>query len=300
MPKSKSKTKRQSVAVPGRSSESERKINKLLSKIDRSKKPWEQEQTGFSDDELECLLEKLIPIKPFEKQTLNAVKTLRRQNETIWRTFLYGMLISEIQERERRNLNSIWPEWKDEYYKNIRKKLIAAVLDPKYKRNRRYQRVTTVDSDFNWLEPHTIYEYADAIAVNFKTIERFLKSITAKPSTPARGPYAQQYSPTVGLEIFKVWLTKPGWLTVDTLKESFPVNKKRKIKQPGKAGLRCQLGVELLRQLHYGDGDEKLKEKFRSIIHAKLPGCKDAWLKDLEHIKETSGIVPFPHILPIN
>ena len=86
MPKSKSKRKRQSVAVPRRSSESERKISKLLSKIDLLKKPWKQ--TGLCDDELEFLIEKLIPIKQFEKQTWNAVKTLRRQNENNLADFL--------------------------------------------------------------------------------------------------------------------------------------------------------------------------------------------------------------------
>ena len=295
MPKSKSKTKRQSVAVPRRSSESERKINKLLSKIDRSKKPWEQ--TGLGEDELEYLLEKLTPIKRFEKRDWEAVETLRKQNQQIWRTFLYGMLISEIQERERSDFEFIWPEWEDEYIKKFNHKVIeemrAGRLVFKYNRSLRDRKVTFVDPYFNWLEPHTICEYAEAIAVNIQTIKRFLKSIKAKPSTPARGPYGQQYSPTVGLKIFKAWLTKPRWLTVNTLKKS-------KIKQLREAGLRCQLGVKLLKELYYDGGDEKLKEKFRSIIYAKLPGCKDAWLKDLEHIKETSGIVPFQHILPIN
>ena len=32
----------------------------------------------------------------------------------------------------------------------------------------RDRRITAVDSHFNWLEPHTMGEYAEAIAVNRK------------------------------------------------------------------------------------------------------------------------------------
>ncbi len=296
MPKSKSKAMDQPAVLRV---STKGKINKLLSKIDRSKKPWDQ--SGLSDGELEFIIEELTPIKRFEKQSWTAVNILRRQDLLIWRTFLYGMLISEIQERELRNLNSDRPECEDEYIDNIHNKIIAGILNPKNKRNRRYHKVTYVDPHFNWLEHHTIYEYADAIAVNFRTIKRFLKSITANPSTPARGPYAQQFSPTVGFEIFKVWLTKRRWLTVNTLKKTFPVdNKKNKIKQSDESELRCQLGVKLLRKLHYSDGDEKLKEKFRSIIHANLPGSKEASLKDLEHKNDLSDILPFPPIQPNN
>ncbi len=292
MPKSKSKAKRQSQseAVPRGFSESERKISKLLYKIDRSRKPWAQ--TGLSDDELEFLLEELTPIKRFENQTWKTVKNLRRQNQTIWRTFLYGMLISFVLERELSDLDDVWPEWKDEYYSiRVRKlldDLVAGRLVLQYDKNRDRRR-TAVYPQFNWLEPHTIGEYAKAVAVNIKTIERFLKSIKANPSTPARGPSGQQYSPTVGLKIFKAWLTNPRWLTFNKLKKSFPVNSnKNNITQPSEADLRCQLGVLLLERLYYGDDDEKLKGKFRSIIYDKLPGSKEAWLKDLEHIKERS------------
>ena len=290
MPKSKSKAKREPEAVLRGFSESERKISKLLSKIDRSKKPWEQ--TELSDDELELLIDKLTPIKRFERQTWETVDNLRRQNKTIWRTFLYGMLISYVLKRELSALDTFWPEWKDEYYSiRVRKlldDLVAGRLVLQYDKNRDRRR-TAVYPQFNWLEPHTIGEYAKAVAVNIKTIERFLKSIKANPSTPARGPSGQQYSPTVGLKIFKAWLTNPRWLTFNKLKESFPVNSnKNNITQPSEADLRCQLGVLLLERLYYGDDDEKLKGKFRSIIYDKLPGSKDAWLKDLEHIKESS------------
>ena len=318
MPKRKSKAKRQSQseAVPRGSSESERKINRLLSKIDRSKKPWAQ--TELSDDELEFLLEELTPIKRFENPTWKTVKNLRRQNQTIWRTFLYGMLISFVLERELSDLDDVWPEWKDEYFTKRFHKFIEMKRDGRidygYNKRRRNRIRTTVDPYFKWLEPHTTGEYAKAIAVNIKTIERYLKSIKAKPSTPVRGPYGQQYSSTVGLKIFKAWLTKPGWLTVGKLKKRFPVNNENdNITQPGEADLRCQLGVMLLERLYYDVGDEKLMEKFRSIIYDKLPGSKEAWLKQREHIKVRSNnfwdlpikyqiydMLPFSPIPPIN
>ena len=291
MPKSKSKTKRQSqpVAVPRRSFESERKINKLLSKIDRLKKPWEQ--TGLSNDELEFIVQKLTPIGPNNKKEVWAVAcALRKQKPESWRIFFYAILDSIKFKRLLQELNSVWPGWEEELiekqYQQIRKAMMDGGLVYEYNINRD-RRITAVDSHFNWLEPHTMGEYAEAIAVNRKTIERFLKSIKAKPSTPARGPCGQQYSPTVGLKIFKAWLNKPRWLTVNTLKKSFPVSKKSKIKQPGESELRCQLGVKLLKGLYYDNGDEKLKEKFRSIIQAKLPGSKDAWLKELKSIIES-------------
>ena len=290
MPKRKLKAKREPKAVLRGFSESEKKISKLLSKIDLSKKPWEQ--TGLNDDELELLIDKLTPIKRFEKQTWVVVNNLRKKNQTIWRTFLYGMLISYVLERELSALDAFWPEWKDEYISKRVRKLLedlgAGRLVLEYDKSRDRSR-TAVYPQFNWLEPHTIGEYAKAVAVNIKTIERFLKSIKATPSTPARGPSGQQYSPTVGLEIFNAWLTNPRWLTFNKLKKSFPGNnKKNNITQPSEADLRCQLGVMLFERLYYGDEDEKLKEKFRSIIHAKLSGSKEAWLKDLEHIKESS------------
>ena len=291
MPKSsKSKAKCQPAVLRG-FSKREIKTEKLLSKVDRSKLPWEQ--NGLSDEDLEFLVQTLTPIRPYNKKEVWAVAcALRKQKPESWRIFVYAILDSIKHKRLLQELDSVWPEWEDEYIKKFNHKVLeemrAGRLVFKYNRSLRDRKVTFVDPYFNWLEPHTICEYAEAIAVNIQTIKRFLKSIKAKPSTPARGPYGQQYSPTVGLKIFKAWLTKPRWLTVNTLKKNFPVTKKSKIKQPGEAGLRCQLGVKLFKGLYYDDGDEKLKEKFRSIIHANLPGSKDAWLKELKPKIESS------------
>ena len=259
----------------------EAKINKLISKVDRSKKPWEQ--TGLSDDELKYLVEALTPIKRYRTQDRNAIIYFRKHAETIWRTFMYGMLVSEIQERELSHLDSVWPEWEDELAEKQCRQILEAIRDGRLvleNNKNRERRTRVIDPYFNWLEPHTIVEYAEAIAVNRKTVEKFVKSIRARPSSPARGPHSGKYPPTVGFKIFKAWLTNLRWLTVNKLKRTFPVdNKKSNIKQPDEAELRIQLGKRLLDHLPSDKGNKRLKEKFRKMIHMKLPGSEAAWLE---------------------
>ena len=266
------------------------KINKLLSKIDRSKKPWEQ--TGLKDDELELLVQKLTPIGPYDKKKVWAVAcTLRKQKPESWRIFFYAIVDSIKHKRLLQELGAVWPEWEDELVKKIVRQILeekrAGRLVYEYNKNRD-RRTTAIDPYFNWLEPHTIGEYAEAIAVNRRTIEEFVRSIKARPSTPARGPHSGKYPPTVGFKIFKAWLTNPRWLTVNKLKQTFPVNKKKSnIKQPDEAELRIQLGTKLLDHLYSDEENKRLEEKFRKMIHMKFPGSEEAWLKDLRQITES-------------